>query len=192
MCFPLHVYCLCLFASLDFSAYCTHTRFTHEYIRAVLGEMQSHISLSICAYAVCRISNSRNPAEAFPLGNSSSLILFPDFISGETLPILFHSIQYIYPDTGFTLDSTSTPTFRGGIREIFSLVPPTRLNLTKGLKINPEVFLRSCYSFVCAVTLGISRTRFLFKGGRVVTTPKLGYQFLCCYSLLALIFKIFS
>ena len=25
-----------------------------------------------------------------------------------------------------------------------------------------------------------------------VTTPKLGYQFLCCYSLLALIFKIFS
>ena len=154
--------------------------------------MQSHISLSICAYAVCRISNSRNPAEAFPLGNSSSLILFPDFISGGTLPILFHSIQYIYPDTGFTLDSTSTPTFRGGIREVFFSVPPTRLNLTKGLKINPEVFLRSCYSFVCAVTLGISRTRFLFKGGRVVTAPKLGYQFLCCYSLLALIFKIFS
>ena len=28
--------------------------------------------------------------------------------------------------------------------------------------------------------------------GRVVTAPKLGYQFLCCYSLLALIFKIFS
>ena len=25
-----------------------------------------------------------------------------------------------------------------------------------------------------------------------VTAPKLGYQFLCCYSLLALIFKIFS
>ena len=116
--FPLHVYCFCPFASLDFTAYCTHTRFTHEYIRAVLGEMQSHISLSICAYAVCRISNSRNPAEAFPLGNSSSLILFPDFISGETLPILFHSIQYIYPDTDFNSDSTSTPTFRGAIHEI--------------------------------------------------------------------------
>ena len=31
----------------------------------------------------------------------------------------------------------------------------------------------------------------LFKGGRFVTAPKLGYQFLCCYSFLALIFKIF-
>ena len=38
---------------------------------------------------------------------------------------------------------------------------PTRLFLTKGLNINPEVFLRSGYHFIFAVTLGISRMRFI-------------------------------
>ena len=53
----------------------------------------------------------QNLTEAFPPGNSSSLILSPDFISRGTLPTLFPSIQYIYPDTNFNSDSTLTPSF---------------------------------------------------------------------------------
>ena len=82
---------------------------------------KSHIPLYLCIPTMPNFE-TQSFAEAFLSGSASSLIIFPDFVSGGTLPTLFHSIQYIYPGTDFTLDSTSTSTFRGAIREFFSVL----------------------------------------------------------------------
>ena len=100
LCFSLHDYCLCLFVSLDYCilhAYPVHPQVSSGSTR---GESKVTCPSYLCIPRVPDFQ-IQSLVKAFPSGNSSSLILFPDFISGGTLSTLFHSIRYIYPNTDF-------------------------------------------------------------------------------------------